>query len=298
MHVIYTHTHTHTHAHTHHTHTSHTTHTHAPTYIHTLTDTPSNMPTYTHPHISIRTNTCRPSVYKLSWKPISFSNATIRRRFTSSLTVGNCKWLPAIRKHSKKPESPYHKKCLQKRTRERDRLVDYNVGQRRVFVVVCQRQIKHSDIFVAKKIDHIVPYTHWLLTVYPLAVLMTRIYMSDKWAETFFTKNSSSSSQPEILPDSWRDFLSFRPLSHINNSSSQNIGGRMHGPSPHFKVWMTVPQSPPSLRPWSGRFLKVQSTWLWFCIGKRENNMIGRWPFTMFSLLCSPNARLSDPWIR
>src|SRR6218665_1800341 len=36
-----------------------------------------------------------------------------------------------------------------------------------------------------------------------------------------------------------------------NNSTSQNIGGRMHGPSLDLKFWGTVPPVPLSLRPWA-----------------------------------------------
>jgi len=36
-------------------------------------------------------------------------------------------------------------------------------------------------------------------------------------------------------------------LSH--NTTSQNIGGRMHGPFPHLKLWGTVPPVPLGFRP-------------------------------------------------
>jgi len=43
-----------------------------------------------------------------------------------------------------------------------------------------------------------------------------------------------------------------------HNSTSQNIGGRMHGPSPPPQVfWGTVPQSPPKSPPMPHRTLQV-----------------------------------------
>src|SRR6218665_2208167 len=41
--------------------------------------------------------------------------------------------------------------------------------------------------------------------------------------------------------------LCFR--THPTNTTSQNIGGRMHGPSPHLKFGGGVPKSPLGLRP-------------------------------------------------
>src|SRR6218665_340494 len=34
-----------------------------------------------------------------------------------------------------------------------------------------------------------------------------------------------------------------------DNTACQNIGGRMHGPSPHLKFWGTVPPVPPRSPP-------------------------------------------------
>src|SRR6218665_3282770 len=48
-------------------------------------------------------------------------------------------------------------------------------------------------------------------------------------------------------------FFTLFILSHTsNNTTSLNIGGPMHGPSPHLKFfWGTVPPVlPPGLRPW------------------------------------------------
>src|SRR6218665_839587 len=38
-------------------------------------------------------------------------------------------------------------------------------------------------------------------------------------------------------------------VSHPQNTTSQNIGGRVHGPSPHLKLWGDRPPSPPRFPP-------------------------------------------------
>src|SRR6218665_789767 len=64
---------------------------------------------------------------------------------------------------------------------------------------------------------------------------------------TFLTKNldfrTNNSSFTPL-------FTQFVVCLTSNNSTSQNIGGRMHGPTPHLKFGGVPPLHPLSLRPW------------------------------------------------
>src|SRR6218665_1916495 len=58
--------------------------------------------------------------------------------------------------------------------------------------------------------------------------------------------------QKEFLDDT---FFTLFIFSHASDNTTQNIGERMHGPSPTSNFgWGTVPSVPLGVRPWSGSY--------------------------------------------
>ena len=65
--------------------------------------------------------------------------------------------------------------------------------------------------------------------------------------DPFFTRKTTISEKNSLTTPFFTLFVLSRAS---DNTTSQNIGGRMHGPSPHLKFWGTVPQvSAPEHRP-------------------------------------------------
>src|SRR6218665_3388739 len=73
----------------------------------------------------------------------------------------------------------------------------------------------------------------------------------------FLTKNLYFCN-PKILLNTF--FRQFVLCLTSNNSSSQNIEGRMHGPSLLLKFWGTIPTVPPKSPPMLAPIFKTKST--------------------------------------
>src|SRR6218665_31163 len=64
--------------------------------------------------------------------------------------------------------------------------------------------------------------------------------------DPFFTRKTPISKNNSFTTPFFNSVRAFARIRQTLAYTSQNIGGRMHGPSPHLKFWGTVlPSSPP-----------------------------------------------------
>src|SRR6218665_2551341 len=102
---------------------------------------------------------------------------------------------------------------------------------------------KQFSIFTAKISDDlflVIDHNFRIFPIFHIFVACNVVFYSFFTRKTPISENNSFTT-PFLLCSCFR--------THPTNTTSQNMGGRMHGPSPHLKFWGTVPPIPLGLHP-------------------------------------------------
>src|SRR6218665_375653 len=110
---------------------------------------------------------------------------------------------------------------------------------------------KQIPIFTPKISDDLfyssIMFLRFFLSLFSISLLCQMSYMTHSSREKPLFK--------KLIPWSHLLFTLFLLSRTSDNTTSQNIGGRMHGPFPHPTYLGDRPQSPLGLRPWLFLFL-------------------------------------------
>src|SRR6218665_59511 len=112
------------------------------------------------------------------------------------------------------------------------------------------------SIFMPKNSDDLFLVIDQVFIIFTLFFQILRIFtVLNVVYDPFFTRRATISEdhyfRKEFLDNTF--FTLFVLLCPSDNTTFQNIGGRMHGPSPHLKFWGTVPPVLPMSPPLTAR---------------------------------------------